>query len=486
MKKKIWVLVVSMLLIVTTLSACGNTQEPETGADKSREGTESTERSLSAENEDDEEPAGEVISMEEGILRLYGPGLFTVVGQDGSEDLVTGTKKPGYQVIIDRWHEMYPNVEIQIEAIPWDNWKAAVQTAALSGDYDILIHGNGNADFCLDLTDYIAKDEEVSTNMTFYPYRRNPDNMTEVKAYGLSYSLNPVLCVVDKQILQNYGAEMPDASWTFDEMAEIAEKCTGTDPVSGNQTYGVSMCAASDAYKNYKVVSRGFDNVIFDFSPQLTDTKVKFNNEKTVKVFDYIARLGKCSSPDYLEGLNLANAYTQENDTALIWADGIFDVYNLIQTAGLSDRFMFLTLPKVEAGEHEGITSSNLADLNVSIYKDTKQKDLAWAFLRFLVTDPVVQQWYIDTYSIPANTQYSNLLYDVMPAEYADAIAEVIKTSPAGFDSSASVWYDSTWFGTLQSDLGNELDQVIRGKTESEKSVENIQNNINTYLQSLQ
>lgn len=483
-RKRIGALLISIMMVMTTLLACGGTSE---SGEETKQIENQTEQK--DENQADEtvgEDAGDVISTETATLKLYGPGLFTAVGAEGSTDLVTGTQKPGYQVVIDRWNELYPNVEVQIEAIPWDNWKAAVQTAALSGDYDILIHGNGNADFCLDLTDYIAKDTEINENMTFYPYRRNPDNMTEVKAYGLSYSLNPVLCVIDKDILNNYGVDIPDASWTFEELAKIAEACTGTDPVTGKETYGVSMCAASTAYKNYKVVSRGFDDVIFDFSPNLTDTKVSFNNEKTVKVFDYMARLGKCSSPDYLEGLNLANAYTEENDTALIWADGVFDVYNLIDTAGLKDRFMFLTLPKVEAGEHEGITSSNLADLNICVYKDTEQKELSWSFLRFLVTDPVVQQWYMDTYSIPANAQFSSLLYDAMPAEYADAIAEVIKTSPKEFDSSASVWYDSTWFGTLQSDLGNEMDQVIRGKETSEKAADNIQKNIDTYLQSLQ
>ena len=45
-------------------------------------------------------------------------------------------------------------------------------------------------------------------------------------------------------------------------------------------------------------------------------------------------------------------------------------------------------------------------------------------------------------------THLGSLLYDVMPADYADAITEVISTSPEGYNSSASVWYDSTWFGT--------------------------------------
>lgn len=473
--------VAALMVSTLLLTACGTPAAP-APADTKESGTK---ESTSAPASEDSGTA-EGQNTEEGLLRLYGPGLFTAVGAGGTTDLVTGINKPGYQEVIDRWNELYPNVEVQIEAVPWDNWKAAVQTAALSGDYDILIHGNGNADFCLDLTEYIANDPEIKDNITFYPYRRNPDNMTEVKAYGLSYSLNPVLCVIDKEILGNYGVAIPDKSWTFEDLAEIAKSCTGTDPVTGNQTYGVSMCPANNAYKTYKAVSRGFDDVIFEFSPELKNTKVNFNNEKTIKVFDYIKTLGQYSSPDYLEGLNLSKAYTADHDMAMIWTDDIFNIYNTISAAGLTDRFMFLTLPVVEAGEHAGITSSYMQDLNISIYKDAKQKDLAWKFLKFLVTDPVVQQWFIDTYSIPANSKYADLLYDAMPKEYAEAIKEVIVTSPAEFDSSASVWYDSTWFGTLQSDLGNEFDQLLRGKSTSETAAQNIQKNIDTYLKSLE
>ena len=43
---------------------------------------------------------------------MYGPGLFTDVGLDGSTDIVTGISKPGYSVVLERWKELYPNVTI--------------------------------------------------------------------------------------------------------------------------------------------------------------------------------------------------------------------------------------------------------------------------------------------------------------------------------------------------------------------------------------
>ena len=476
MKKRVLAAVLSGFMAVGTM-ACGNitpTAEETATTEEDNTGTDTQKETMTETASDTV-----VISDVAATLRAYGPGLFTAVGENGTVDMITGTEKPGYNKLLERWNELYPNVKVEIEAVPWDNWKAAVQTAALSGDYDIIIHGNGNADYCLDLTDYIDGDPEVKENVTFYPFRRNPSNFTEVKAYGISYSLNPIVCIIDKQIFEDYGVEIPSSDWTYEDLANLAERLTGIDPMTGEETFGVSMCKASDMYKNYKVVSLGMDDVIFDFSEKLTETKVTIDNPKTVEVFNYIKKLSEYSGPDYLEGLNLTNSWTEKNNIAMTWSDGVFDIYNTIKANGLEDRFMFLALPKVQEGEDAGRTSSVLQDLNMAIYKDSNQKDLAWAFLKFMLTDPVANQWLMDTYSIPANIKYAP---SAMPAEYSDAISEVIDSNPYGFDSSASSYYDSTWFGTLQSDIVAGADELLRGNKTADEVVKTLQSNVDTYL----
>ena len=480
--KKILALLLCFVLVLSILTACSSKGSDDTKEPAGEKEEVNDDSKLTVDTSD---ALTEVVSDVTATLKMYGPGLFAAVGETGTTDMVTGMKRPGYEKLIERWNQLYPNVTLEIEPIPWDNWKAAIQTAALSGDYDILIHGNGNADYSLDLTPYIEGDSEVSESLTFYPYRRNPDNMSEVRPYGLSYALNPVVAVLDKQILQDYGVPIPDASWTLEDMTNIAEKTTGSNPATGKQTYGISMVKASDAYKNYILMGRAFDNVIFDLSPELADSKVSFATEKTEKVFDFMKNLGRFSSPDYLEGLNLANAYTEDHDTAIIWAEEAYNIYNIIKSAGLEDRFMFLPLPQIEEGAHKGITSSNVGDLNICIYKESEQKDLAWTFLKFLVTDPVIQQWLIDTNSIPSNVNSASLLNAVMPADYANAISTIISTSPLGYNSSASLWYDSTWFGTFQSDIVTGFDQLLKGNETSMEVAEKIQGNIENYLSSL-
>ena len=72
-----------------------------------------------------------------------------------------------------------------------------------------------------------------------------------------------------------------------------------------------------------------------------------------------------------------------------------------------------------------------------------------------------------------------------MPADYADAISEIIASNPFGFDSSASNYYDSTWFGTLQADVITAGDLVIQGQQTPEEATKMLQDNFDTYLASL-
>lgn len=425
----------------------------------------------------------EVISEETAVLKMYGPGLFTEVGENGTIDMISGNERPGYSVLVDRWHELYPNVDLVIDAVPWDNWKAAIQTAALSGEYDILIHGNGNADFCQDMTEILDETPELKDNLVFYPLRRNPNNMTEINPYGICYTINPPVAVIDLQILKDFGVEVPDNTWTWNQLLEIVEKTTGTNPVTGAETYGLSMMPASGAQQNYIIFSHAFNNVIFDFSEKLADCKFNFNTEKTVEVLNFWKKLGAYQSPDYAEGLDRMNAFTSENNIAIVWADAPVNQYQKIVANDCVDRYMFLELPLIEEGEHKGITSSNMADLNICIYNNSKQKELATAFFKFLSTDPVAQQWIIDTGNIPNNA--SSVAKLDMPAQYLDALLRVVETAPEGFNSSASKWYDSTWFGTLQSDIVAQSDLLLKGSISAEEMAAYIQNNVDSYLASL-
>lgn len=498
MKKRVYSLTMAAVMAVSLLSGCSgsNSNTPQsTGAAESptsqaaaQTSAQGAEESTNAADggKEDAQGAGSDFS---GTLKMYGPGLFADVGLDGTIDMITGVKKPGYQVVIDRWNELYPNVELIIEPIPWDNWKAALQTAAISGDVDILIHGASLGPVVEPLGPYVEKDSDYMDQVTMMTLRRNAElaPLNEVVPFGATITLNPVMVVVNKTIFEDYGVPLPDyTTWTLDDLMEAAKATTGTDPKTGKETYGISPIKASDAFKNYIWSARAKNNEIFEWGDSIKNSKMNFVSDKTAEVLNYLTAFKDYTSPDYIEGLDLATAYTEDHNIAMVVVENPYNVYNTLKANGLEDQYMLAALPKIEDGPYKGVTSSHFGDWHMSICKNSNNKELAWEFLKFMTTDPVVQQWILDTYNIPTNIAANSTLGDYMSDDFADAIKYVIETCPNDFSCSENECYDSGNFGTFMNDLATVLNEMYQGNMDAQEAMEFVQKNVDDYLSTLQ
>lgn len=485
--KRVLAMLMGTMMAVSALAGCSGT-DSQNGSSASADSSVTESKQDEQTTPADDSSGGAANTELSGTLKLYGPGLFTDVGPDGNTDIVTGVSRPGYNEVLERWKELYPNVDVEIETIPWDNWKAACQTAALSGDVDIVLHGSSITSICEPLTEYLEQDPEVKDAVGMMAMRKNSDlaPLDEYVPYGLTVTVNPVMVVVDKEIFEHYGVELPDyENWTTEDVLALAEATTGTDPVTGEQTYGMSLIEAASANKNYIWASRAFNNVIYQWGDTLADTTVNFKNDTTKEVLDYINAFTPYTSPDYFEGLDTNNAYTEANNVAMIIIEDAYNAYNTIKAAGLEDKYMLAALPKIQGGEFDGITSSHMGDWNMAICNASQQKDLAWEFMKFMVTDEVVQQWLLDAFSIPANKEASGKLSEYMPSDYADAISYVVSTSPLEFSASANSCYDSGNFGTFANDLTTVINEMYQGNMDADEAMDYVQKNLDDYMSTL-
>ena len=493
MKKRGYCLMMAAVLAASWLAGCSGSSSNGSGTDAVKDQSSQTTSQTSADTESTKETGAEETqgagSEFSGTLKMYGPGLFADVGQDGTIDMITGVKKPGYQMVIDRWEELYPNVELVIEPIPWDNWKAALQTAAISGDVDILIHGASLGPVVEPLGPYVKRDSDYMDQVTMMTLRRNAElaPLNEVVPFGVTITLNPVMVVVNKTIFEDYGIPLPDyKTWTLDDLMEAAKATTGTDPKTGKETYGISPIKASDAFKNYIWSSRAKNNEIFEWGDSIKNSKMNFIGDDTAEVLNYLTEFKNYTSPDYIEGLDLAAAYTEDHNIAMVVVENPYNVYNTLKANGLEDQYMLAALPQIEDGPYKGITSSHFGDWHMSICKNSSNKELAWEFLKFMTTDPVVQQWIMETYSIPANIAANSTLGDYMNDDFADAIKYVIETCPGGFSCSENECYDSGNFGTFMNDLATVLNEMYQGNMDAQAAMEFVQKNVDDYLSTLQ
>ena len=415
-------------------------------------------------------------------LHLYGTANFVDVGPNGAIDLVSGVEMPGYNELIGYWKEDHPNVDIVVETCPWDNWMTSIQTAVLSGDVDIILHGATLTELCQPLNDYLAADPEYASSI-FATENRRFENLDEITISGIQYVIEPSIAYVDKEILEHYGVALPDASWTWDDLIEIAKACTGTDPVTGQQTYGVQLCYTNtqNIFQNYYQLAMAYDAAPITYGPTAAESTVDVTGPKMVDIFTKIQTLAECCAPNVREGVNVNMDIGPDNDTAIRWRTLAYDQYRKADAAGCADRFAFIPLPVIEEGPAAGSQSTYLGSYNMAIANNSKNKDVAWEFIKWMTTDPKAVEWTVATGGIPNCDYGMQLLADKM-GEAAEGPMAVLHAMPENFCNTTNENYDNVNFGVFSTELVTILKDLVYGSTTPDTALAKWQKAIDEYM----
>lgn len=484
MNKKIVAFVLAGTMSAMALSGCGSSSSETSSSQSDAAGVSSAVSESTESNEGT--TAAALDENEKFTLKIYGPGLLSSQGETGAVDMVTGLETPGYNVIVDRWNELHPNVTLDIEGAPWDSWQSAVQTAALSGDLDIILHGATLTSLVEPLDDYLASEPDFASQIYTTETRRTTDynDLSIPTTTGIPYTLNPEIAYIDTQILKDYGVDLPDKNWTWEDLLEIAKKTTGTDPVTGKQTYGVqidSMDNANNLYTNFQLIATAYDAKVFTYGKTVEDSTVDYTSDKSVKVFQMIQDLGQYCSPEVKEGVNISYALTADNDTAIRYCQNSYTHYEETETAGVSDRYLFLPMPVIEEGEHKGDPSIFKGCNNIAICNTSKHKDWAWEFIKFLVTDPTCVQWFIDCTQFPNATSGLDNVTEAM-GDKAEPVITALKALPDDFSNSTTEYYNNVSFGPVPATLGVVTHDLVNDTTTAEEAAQTMQSTIEEYL----
>jgi len=332
-------------------------------------------------------------------LRIAGPGGMASSDAEGATD-ENGNYVPGYNELIAAFLEDYPGVIVEFSPATWSDWRGFLQTAVVGETVDVILHGAMLTDLCLDLTDYIAQDPWVYDYLASYAeqYRADEEDYTVLVPTGLSYCVNPYYALVDLRILEDYGVEAPAYDWTWDDLLAIAQATTGTDPVTGVETYGCYPFKNTGEIRKWYTsycASQGIMNMQYaDYKWDITTT---FGSAENVAGMQYAADLIACAPSGYLEKLGRDKYATEENDLAILLSENMVSDYNKIVAAGLEDYFMFLPLPvnEAEAEAAEAYSCSFCGTASIAIAYNAKEPDLAWEFIKWLVTDEYAQEWLV-------------------------------------------------------------------------------------------
>ena len=238
-------------------------------------------------------------------------------------------------------------------------------------------------DIAEDLTPYIEQDEE------FKQFEFVPDFQEQFqvdgKQVGLARGIDALYIFVNKDLLEQYGMEMPSNDWTYEQLREMAKKATNPD----NKTWGLSNHPFwwTNMMLVYPLANGNAETVGY-MTPDFTRNLADGSNNEVLDDLNFIAEMN-LTDGSVLTAKKAQDAGIQGDG----WASGNvlfhYMVAPFIQEYKntLTFDWDILPLPRGKAGQpsFSWITAWYMS-------KASKHKEEAWLFLKFWVTNKEFQK----------------------------------------------------------------------------------------------
>ncbi|HEX7084464.1 MAG TPA: extracellular solute-binding protein [Gaiellaceae bacterium] len=332
-----------------------------------------------------------------------------------STDPVTGAKVPGIGHLEDAFEKANPSIDLKIINIPWGSgstsYSAKTDAMIKAGDaclYEMPdVQTYGRKGLVVDLSSLIKSDKhfknvwgtQLQINRSWGPNNPNslfylPDN-TGIRVINW-----------DAQLFKDYGVAPLSLHPTLKEIAAKAKKMTGTDPKTGEQTYGYWY---QGKYAVWQFMAIGdalgatWGHVNKDGS--LT---IKWNTPKYVQALKWFVTMSKYAPKGALASDSMPDGFlTDQNSVAIIpeGEQGYF-IAPLIAKPELRSRFRTSFNLRGPNG-HGGLNSVS----PLAMATNCDNKAAAWTALKWLAGSPQAEKYYFEAGGrVPVTTNSAKLV----------------------------------------------------------------------------
>jgi multiple sugar transport system substrate-binding protein len=138
---------------------------------------------------------------------------------------------PAHQQIIDMFEAEHPNIHIEPQVFPWDNYWDKLQTSVAGGEsFDLFwlnatnfpVYAGRGA--LLDLQPLVDSGE---IDMSVFPQSLIDLYTFDGDVYGIPKDFDTIALYYNKDLFDAAGLAYPDDTWTWDDLKSAAEKLTG-------------------------------------------------------------------------------------------------------------------------------------------------------------------------------------------------------------------------------------------------------------------
>ncbi len=289
--------------------------------------------------------------------------------------------------IVTDFEKENPNIDVKVQAIPWDQAHDKLLTAVASKKGpDVIQMGTtwvpefASANALLDLKPYIKKYPEFDEN-NFYPGSIETTKY-EDKIVGIPWYIDTRVLYYRTDLLKEVGYNEPPKTW--DELRDAAKKLAKR----GDNKYGIS-------------IDTNEQSLAFMFARQngskLLDEQNKplFNQKEFVEAVEYLNSFFKDGSAPKDLGMDIIQAFRSGIIPMFISGPWMVKLIN-DQAPELKGKWATAVLPKKENN------LSALGGSNLSVFQYTKHKDASLKFIAFMSKPKTQLKWMKMTNSLPA------------------------------------------------------------------------------------
>lgn len=390
-------------------------------------------------------PAGQNTGAANGPVTIK---LMCWEGTIGTKELVTGDLIPGFQ-------KLNPNIKLDYEVLPWDQYWTKIATLAASGTMPdvycnsvayIWDHANKNMSANIQaLFDRDLKADDYFMDLT--AVERYPDTKGEL--YGFPFRWVDGALFYNKKLFDEAGVSYPTENWTYDDVLAAAQKLTKDTDGDGKPDQWGLLASMNHIMLDSIIKSNGGKVVDDSYSKcMLTEPKALAAIQW---VTDLVQKYNISPSPTVVQG----------------FAQGIFPSGKVAMQ--IDGSYMAVPFKDIKdfawdvSWQPKGSVSRVVygGPDSLSISKNTPHLEQAWAFLKYMISPDIQARGdLIGLGSMPI----------LKSAAYSDAWIKA-----AGQPANAKIFADSgpsvqgadfgsQWIEWRATIMNNELDQALLGQ----------------------
>ncbi|MGG4343377.1 ABC transporter substrate-binding protein [Paenibacillus lautus] len=282
------------------------------------------------------------------------------------------------QEIAKKFEESHPGTKVQVEAYAdgFDQKLAAGFGAANPPDVMYMWDFPTYHQSLEPLDSYASKDEDLNID-DFYQGLFNYGKIDN-QLYGIPAGFTTRVVYYNKKMFDDAGIAYPSDGWTWTEFQENAQKLTD----KSKKQYGFGVRAENDTYDLQGFVWSNGGSFI---SEDGTTIEGYMNSKETAEAIQMLGDMLKNGSAVLTGGKGQQSGEDIfKAGKIAMWESGIWPLESF-REAGIDVGTV--EMPAFEGKPVKGV----LAESALSIAKDSKNKDLAWEFIKFYVSDEAIK-----------------------------------------------------------------------------------------------